>query len=278
MKRAGLAALVAVLLLGPSAEAKLRTTFSERSVDAERFLSSLRVYLVPIEEAGTTKGQSSPHQRKVAEILRRAAGSVPRTFDFEVPRLAPGLYASEIWYRAPGTDWFENAGIQPRLSVRREAQLPRFPSRPPPPELPDGLPKTRPSLGCTSTQPCPANDICTDSPDPRPMKFFSLMSVLIPVCTLDAQVIAACGSAKVGASPVLSSTGGPSEMIATQPVPVSAVLNRPPPIIPLTPSTRLMSQSIPASNASRFVPFTVIASFSRYSRWMSWAVSARNTS
>ena len=51
------------------------------------------------------------------------------------------------------------------------------------------------------------------------MKFFSLMSVLMPVCRLDDQVIAACGSANVGASPVLSSTGGPSEMIATQPVP-----------------------------------------------------------
>jgi hypothetical protein len=133
MKRAGLAALVAGLLLGPSAEAKLRTTFSERSVapgervtvelgvDAERFLSSLRVYLVPIEEAGTTKGQSSPHQRKVAEFLGRAAGAVPRTFDFEVPRLAPGLYASEIWYRGAGTDWFEVTGIQPRLTLREEA-------------------------------------------------------------------------------------------------------------------------------------------------------------
>ena len=33
--------------------------------------------------------------------------------------------------------------------------------------------------------------------------------------------------------------------------------------MPDAPSTRLMSQSIPASNASRFAPFTVIASFSR---------------
>jgi hypothetical protein len=132
MKRAGLAALIAALLLGPSAEAKLRATFSERNVapgdrvtvelgmDAERFLSSLRVYLVPIEEAGTTKGQSSPHQRKVAELLGRAAGSVPRTLDFEVPRLAPGLYASEIWYRGADTEWLEVTGIQPRLTVREE--------------------------------------------------------------------------------------------------------------------------------------------------------------
>ena len=51
------------------------------------------------------------------------------------------------------------------------------------------------------------------------MKFLSLTSVLMPVCKLEDQVIAAWGSAKVGASPVLSSTGGPSEMIATQPVP-----------------------------------------------------------
>jgi hypothetical protein len=133
MMRAVLGAVVTVLLLVPAAEAKLRTTFSEREVepgdrvtvelgvDAERFLSSLRVYLVPIEEAGTTKGQTDPHQRQVAEFLGRAAGAVPRTFDFDVPRLAPGLYASEIWYRGSGAGWFEVTGIQPRLTVREEA-------------------------------------------------------------------------------------------------------------------------------------------------------------
>ena len=42
-------------------------------------------------------------------------------------------------------------------------------------------------------------------------------------------------------------------MTATQPVPCSSVLKRPPLIIPVTPSTRLTSQSIPASKASRFV-------------------------
>ena len=51
------------------------------------------------------------------------------------------------------------------------------------------------------------------------MKFFRFTSVLIDVETLLDHVIAACGSANVGASPVFSSTGGPSEMIATQPLP-----------------------------------------------------------
>ncbi len=67
-------------------------------------------------------------------------------------------------------------------------------------------------------------------------------------------MIAACGSANVGASPVFSSTGGPSEMIATQPVPCSAMLNRPPPIMPAGALDLLMSQSMPASKASRFAP------------------------
>ena len=51
-------------------------------------------------------------------------------------------------------------------------------------------------------------------------------------------------------------------MIATQPLPWSAMLNRPPAIIPLPPSTFLMSQSMPASKASTFEPLKVIASFS----------------
>ena len=76
-------------------------------------------------------------------------------------------------------------------------------------------------------------------------------------------MIAAWASANVGAAATLSRTGGPSERIATQPVPCSAMLNRPPPITPLAPSTRLMSQSMPASKASRFGPLTVMKSFSR---------------
>src|SRR5918997_5352731 len=96
---------------------------------------------------------------------------------------------------------------------------------PPPPPWPvPGVGMTRPSLGCTSTQPAPVNDICTDSPEPRPMKFLSFTSVLMLVCTLLDQVIAALGSANVGASAVFSSTGGPSLRIATQPLPVSEVL------------------------------------------------------
>ena len=42
--------------------------------------------------------------------------------------------------------------------------------------------------------------------------------------TPEDHVIAACASANVGAAATLSSTGGPSERIATQPVPFSAML------------------------------------------------------
>ena len=77
-------------------------------------------------------------------------------------------------------------------------------------------------------------------------------------------MIAAWASAKVGACATLSSTGGPSERIATQPVPDSDMLNRPPAMAPAAPPlSRLMSQSMPASKASRFGPLTVMLSFSR---------------
>ena len=52
----------------------------------------------------------------------------------------------------------------------------------------------------------------------------------------------------------------------------------PPPSMLETPSTRLMSQSMSASKASRLAPLTVIASFSSFSTWMSWPRSARKTS
>ena len=48
----------------------------------------------------------------------------------------------------------------------------------------------RPSDGCTSTQPWPENDIWTDSPDPRPIRFFILKSVRMFVVTPLDQVIA----------------------------------------------------------------------------------------
>ena len=101
------------------------------------------------------------------------------------------------------------------------------------------------------------------SPEPRPIRFFILKSVRIDVVTPEDQVIAAWASAKVGAAATLISTGGPSERIATQPVPCSDVLYSPPPIAAEAPSTRLMSQSMPLSNASRLRPLTVIESFSR---------------
>ncbi len=46
----------------------------------------------------------------------------------------------------------------------------------------------------------------------------------------------------------------------------------------MLPRTRLMSQSIPVSNASTCGPLAVIFSLSSFSSWISCAVSARNTS
>src|SRR5918995_6710338 len=103
--------------------------------------------------------------------------------------------------------------------------LSRLP-RPPPPPPDAGAAVIRPSDGCTSTQPWPWKAIWIDSPEPRPMRFFILKSVLIDVDTPDDHVIAAWASANVGAEATLSSTGGPSERIATQPVPCRWVLNR----------------------------------------------------
>ncbi len=88
--------------------------------------------------------------------------------------------------------------------------------------------------------------------------------LLIDVETPCDQVIAAWASAYVGAEATFSRTGGPSERIATQPVPCSDMLNSPPASAPAPPPwMRLMSQSIVESKASRFGPLTVIESFSR---------------
>ena len=77
------------------------------------------------------------------------------------------------------------------------------------------------------------------------MKFFSLMSVLIPVWTLDAQAIAAFGSANVGAVRGVEQHGRPVGDDRHPAGALSAMLNSPPPIIPEAPSTRLMSQVDP---------------------------------
>src|SRR3954452_2106013 len=81
-----------------------------------------------------------------------------------------------------------------------------------------------PSAGCTRTQPWPANASWIDSPELFPISVFRFTSVLIDCVTPEDHVIAACASAKVGAEATLSRTGGPSERIATQPVPERAML------------------------------------------------------
>src|SRR2546423_8478094 len=93
------------------------------------------------------------------------------------------------------------------------AQPPRLPSiLPMPPPAPEPPPApaacTRPSLGCTSTQPSPENPTWTVSPDPRPISVFRLASTLTCVVTPLDHVMADCASANVGAEPTSSSTGG----------------------------------------------------------------------
>jgi hypothetical protein len=125
--RACLCTVVAVLLPVSAGEAKVLPQFGDRSatpgervrvdlgVDPERYLAAARVYLVPIDEAGTTKGQTDPHLRMVVEL---GARPVPRTFEFTVPQLPPGLYVGEMWFRGIRTDWYEMAGRGPRLTIR----------------------------------------------------------------------------------------------------------------------------------------------------------------
>ncbi|SKT83091.1 Uncharacterised protein [Mycobacteroides abscessus subsp. abscessus] len=84
-------------------------------------------------------------------------------------------------------------------------------------------------------------------------------------------------SANVGASAALSTTGGPSVVSATQPVPRKVVLNRPP-VTTLAPLTRSIFQFRPAEKASTFLPLMDRPALFRFSRCTSKARSARNTS
>jgi Flp pilus assembly protein TadG len=72
-------------------------------------------------------------------------------------------------------------------------------------------------------------------------------------------------SANVGASAALSTTGGPSVVKATHPVPRKVVLNRPP-VTMLAPLTRSMFQFRPAEKASTFLPLIERPALLRFSR------------
>src|SRR5437588_2226141 len=98
---------------------------------------------------------------------------------------------------------------------------PPIPPAPLPPPLPALIAATCPSDGCTSTQPWPENASWTVSPELLPISDLRLTSVLNAVWTPEDHVIAAWASANVGAVATLSRTGGPSEMTATHPVPLS---------------------------------------------------------
>src|SRR3954451_9258442 len=144
---------------------------------------------------------------------------------------------------------------------------PRSPPPPPPPLDPWAAGATRPSLGCTSTQPWPWKPSWTVSPELFPISDLRFASTFTCGVTLLAHVMAALGSTNVGASVVWSSTGGPSETTATQPVPDSAMLYRPPESAPAIPESSLvMSHSMPASKARTLAPLQVIWSLSSLMR------------
>ena len=88
--------------------------------------------------------------------------------------------------------------------AERRAERRRSPTAAPPDS------RRSPSDGCTSTQPWPWKATWNVSPEPRPMRFLRLTSVLIDVVTPEDHMIAACASANVGAAPTSSRTGGPS--------------------------------------------------------------------
>ena len=137
----------------------------------------------------------------------------------------------------------------------------------------------RPSDGCTSTHPCPENPSWKLSPEPSPISDFACTSARRLVVTPPDQAIAADGSANVGASATSSRSGSPSDTSATMPVPCRATLKSPPASMPAAPPlTRVMSQSMPVSNARMFAPLTVSASSSSRSTCTSIAWLARNSS
>ena len=152
--------------------------------------------------------------------------------------------------------------------------------------MPSGRPSTtttsgrwRPSEGCTSTQPLPEKPSWKLSPEPSPISDLACTSARRLVVTEPDQAIADDGSANVGASLTSSRSGSPSETSATVPVPCSATLKSPPASIPAVPPlTRVMSQSMPRSNARMFAPLTVSASLVSRTTWTSIAWLARNSS
>src|SRR6187200_2465834 len=126
------------------------------------------------------------------------------------------------------------------------------------------------------TKPWPLKTSWNASPEPRPISALApAVRRTLVVSDVD-QATAAWTSAYVGAS-TLSTTGVPCEVIATVPVPVNVVLKTPPAIID-APSTRLMSHVSVESKARTLLPLTVSVSFSRFTRWISMASSAKKTS
>ena len=105
----------------------------------------------------------------------------------------------------------------------------------------------------------------------------ALKLVFSCVCRFADHATTALVSANVGASAALSTTGGPSVVNATHPVPRNVVLNSPP-VAMLPPFTRSMFQSRLAENASTFLPLIDNPALFRFSRCTSQAWSARKTS
>ena len=76
-----------------------------------------------------------------------------------------------------------------------------------------------PSLGRTTAEPGPWKASRKDSPEPRPMRGPILKLLLTRGCRFVDQLIAACGSTKVGCREQSRNNGGPSSGTVTTPCP-----------------------------------------------------------
>jgi hypothetical protein len=83
------------------------------------------------------------------------------------------------------------------------------------------------------SQPCPDSASWNSSPDPPRSNDLRLCDFWMPVCNALDQPTTESVSMKTGECGVTGiTTGWPSELIASRPVPVNTELNRPPPNMP----------------------------------------------
>src|SRR3546814_990593 len=121
------------------------------------------------------------------------------------------------------------------------------------------------SKACTTTKPGPCRTIWTASPEPPRSADDMFIELWNPGVSVDDQQTAALRSTYTGCWGQSRTIGLPTTLIATVPVPVRVVLNRPPAIRPET-LIRLMSPVKVASKASRSRRLMLIHSHSQWTR------------